>query len=148
MIAFAKLDALAVLKCLFSEVIIAESVRSEYRSKPGADTGRIDDAIADGWLVVKSTSTPSLCLSPSLGIGESDSIRLAMEDADASLLIIDDRLARRYALRVGLNVVGTVRLLDLAERRCLIGSAEHCIAEMAGFGYRVSPDLLEKIRSD
>ncbi|WP_408034246.1 DUF3368 domain-containing protein [Thiorhodovibrio winogradskyi] len=35
----------------------------------------------------------------------------------------------------------------MAERRGLIHSAEECIREMSDFGYRVSIDLLAKIRS-
>ncbi|WP_200255428.1 DUF3368 domain-containing protein [Thiococcus pfennigii] len=40
-----------------------------------------------------------------------------------------------------------VRLLDVAERRGLIQSAEGCVRQMSDFGYRVSVDLLEQIRS-
>lgn len=86
-------------------------------------------------------------MSPSLGAGESDSIRYALKSPHKSLLIVDDRLARRFALKQGINIVGTVRVLDLAEQRGLIKSAEHSIAEMAAIGYRVSTDLLTEIRS-
>ncbi|MEJ1436541.1 MAG: hypothetical protein RPU61_04405 [Candidatus Sedimenticola sp. (ex Thyasira tokunagai)] len=62
-------------------------------------------------------------------------------------MIIDDRLARRYALKQGLNIVGTVRLLDLAEQQGLIVSAEQSICEMASVGYRISVELLMQIRA-
>ena len=65
---------------------------------------------------------------------------------DVPLLILDDRLVRRYALRRGLNFVGTVRLLDAAERRGLVRDAADCIARIAERGYRISPDLLEHVR--
>ena len=87
-------------------------------------------------------------LSPSLGAGEGDSICFALEAPESSLLIMDDRLARRYVLHRGLNIVGTVRLLDLAEKRGVIESAERCIQSMSDFGYRVSNDLLKIIRSE
>ena len=70
-----------------------------------------------------------------------------MESPEDSLLIMDDRLARRYALRKGLKIIGTVRLLDLAEQKNLIESAERCIQDLAEFGYRIPMDLLKKIRS-
>ncbi|WP_147431074.1 hypothetical protein [Thiocapsa rosea] len=111
------------------------------------DAQRIAAAIRAGWLVVEAHGTESVPLTPSLGLGESDSIRLALEDPENALLIMDDRLARRYALRKGLNIVGSVRLLDMAERRGLIPSAEGCIRQMSDFGYRVSLHLLEQIRS-
>jgi predicted nucleic acid-binding protein len=147
LIGFAAADLLPVLKALFREVTIAESVRREYRVKPGEDTRRMDAAITVCWLVVRSVPTSSGPLSPGLGLGESDSIRLAIEDPDGSLLILDDRLARRYALSKGLNLVGTVHLLDLAERRGLIASAEASLRTMARFGYRIAPALLERVRA-
>ena len=113
----------------------------------GVDAQRIAASIRDGWLVVEAHARESVPLTPSLGLGESDSIRLALEDREHSLLIMDDRLARRYALRKGLNIVGSVRLLDMAERRGLMQSAQGCIRQMSDFGYRVSVDLLDQIRS-
>ena len=143
LIAFAGIDALAVLQKLFSEINIT---RDECVAKPGADSQRIEAAIDEGWLI---TSTPDVAaepLSPSLGAGESDSIRFALQTAEESLLNVDDRLARRFALKQGINIVGIVRLLDLAERHGLIKSAELSIAEMTAIGYRVSVELLKQIR--
>jgi predicted nucleic acid-binding protein len=146
LIAFAAIDRLCVLRALFSQTWITASVRSECLVAEGVDAQRIAASIQDGWLVVDAHARESVPLTPSLGLGESDSIRLALEDREHSLLIMDDRLARRYALRKGLTIVGSVRLLDMAERRGLIESAEGCIRQMSDFGYRVSIDLLEQIR--
>lgn len=148
LIAFAGIDRLAILRHLFSDICVTESVRDECLAKDGVDAQRIARSIKDGWLVVLAPGRPSVPLSPSLGVGESDSIRFALEAREDSLVTMDDRLARRYALRKGLNIVGTVRLLDLAEQRGLIESAERCIHEMSSFGYRVSMDLLTKIWSE
>ncbi|MES9899246.1 MAG: hypothetical protein ABW148_09505 [Sedimenticola sp.] len=145
LIAFANVDALSVLRALFYELYVPEAVKDECLSKPGIDTNRIEVAIDEGWLVI-SPRTGAGPLSPSLGLGESDSIRLARENQEESLLIVDDRLARRYALKQGLNIVGTVRLLDLAEQQGLIVSAEQSICEMASVGYRISVELLMQIR--
>jgi predicted nucleic acid-binding protein len=147
LIAFAGIDRLCVLRALFSWTWITASVRSECLVAEGLDAQRINAAIREGWLIVEARVREAVLLSPSLGLGESDSIRLGLEDRQHSLLIIDDRLARRYALRKGLSIVGSVRLLDMAERRGLIQSAEGCIRQMSDFGYRVSIDLLKQIRS-
>jgi predicted nucleic acid-binding protein len=146
LIAFAGINRLDVLRRLFSQIRIAESVRNECLVAKGLDAQRIAGGIQDGWLVVVTGGSESLPLTPSLGLGESDSMRVALEDPGHSLLVMDDRLARRYALLKGLNVVGSVRLLDIAQRRGLILSAEDCIRQMADLGYRVSIDLLERIR--
>lgn len=147
LIAFAVIDELAILQALFSSVVITDSVRDECLAKPGADAKRIEDAIATGWLVVESVTDPLPPLSPGLGGGESDSIRCALQAPNGTLLIVDDRLARRHALKQGLHIVGTVRLLDLAEQRGMIESAEIHIRMMSESGYRIAPDLLKKIRS-
>jgi len=146
LIAFSSIDALAVLQKLFFEINIAEVVRHECLAKPGTDSQRIEAAIDEGWLVTFPPGVATEPLSPSLGAGESDSIRFALQSPDESLLIVDDRLARRFALKQGINIVGTVRMLDLAEQRGLIKSAELSIAEMTAIGYRVSMELLKQIR--
>ncbi len=147
LIAFAGVDALAVLQNLFSSISIVESVRRECLRKPGIDGQRIKAAIEDGWLDVPSKNAATEPLSPGLSVGESDAIRFALKFPDEALLIVDDRLARRFALKQSINIVGTVRILDLAEQRGLIKSAEQCIGGMAANGYRISVDLLRQIRS-
>jgi hypothetical protein len=147
LIAFAGIDRLVILKQLFAEVMLCQSVKDECLAKQGADAQRVKIAIQQGWLIVHQLPKVSSPLTPSLGRGESDSIRFALESPNDSLLIMDDRLARRYALHKGLNIIGTVRLLDLAEQKGLIESAEACFHEMVDFGYRLSMDLLGKIRS-
>lgn len=148
LIAFASIDALWVLQNLFSEISVAESVKCECLSKPGKDAQCIETAINEGWLLIFPPGDIAEPLSPSLGAGESDSIRYALESPEDSLLIVDDRLARRFALKQGINIIGTARLLDLAEQRGLIEGAEQCISEMAAIGYRISVNLLKQIRSE
>ena len=148
LIALASIDVLPMLRGLFSQICVTGSVRDECLAKAGADAQRIGAAISEGWLRVQLVKNADQPLSPSLGIGESDSIRFALEALESALLIVDDRLARRYALQKGVSIVGTVRLLDLAERRGHLESAERCINEMTDYGYRISVDLLRKIRSE
>ena len=148
LIAFAGIDALATLQRLFFEIKITEAVKRECLAKAGADSQRIQAAIDEGWLVTFTQGDASEPLSPSLGAGESDSIRSALQSADESLLIVDDRLARRFALKQGINIVGTVRILDLAEQQGIIKSAEQSIAQMTEIGYRISTELLKQIRSE
>ena len=145
LIAFAGIDELATLQKLFAEINIAEAVKQECLAKAGADSQRIAVAIDEGWLVT-FTLDASEPLSPSLGAGESDSIRFARQASEESLLIVDDRLARRFALKQGINIIGTVRILDWAEQRGIIKSAEQSIARMTAIGYRISTELLTQIR--
>jgi uncharacterized protein len=147
LIALAATGRLDLLQGLFGAVHIGHSVARECLAKPGTDQAAIAAAIATGWLRVVAAPACDDPLPASLGSGECDCIRLALEHRETSLIILDDRLARRHALRLGLNIVGTVRLLDLAERRGLLDSAELLIERMHQHGYRIGPDLLGHLRA-
>ena len=64
-----------------------------------------------------------------------------------SLLIMDDRLARRQAMQCGLNHIGTARMLLVAEQRSVINDAATVIQRMAASGYRVSPRILHQLKA-
>ncbi|WP_457676689.1 hypothetical protein [Thiolapillus sp.] len=144
LIALAGIDRLDLLKELFGRVVAPEAVLEECLAGSGEDVRRIEMAINAGWLVGRRAGAEPL--TPVLGPGESAVIRLGLENPEVSLLIIDDRLARRHALRRGLSIVGLVRLLAVAEEKGLLDSAGSCIDAMAGNGYRISRDLLEQVR--
>lgn len=148
LIALAKVDALFVAQRLFARLQIPEAVWSECRGKPGDDSRRIEQAGRDGWLrVVKFTPEATRKrFPPSLGRGEIEALRLAMETRP-SLLIVDDRLARRQALQLGLDYIGTARMLLLAERRSLIEDAETVVQRMTANGYRISPRVLQQLKA-
>lgn len=148
LIALAKVDALFVARRLFSRLQIPEAVWSECRGKPGEDSRRIAQAGRDGWLrVVKLTTEATRKRFPhSLGRGEIEALQLAME-TKPSLLIVDDRLARRQALQLELNFIGTARMLLLAEQRSLIDDAETVVQQMTANGYRISPRVLQQLKA-
>lgn len=148
LIAFTKTDNLQILRQLFAQVWIPSSVEKECLAKPGQDTEQITLAIDEGWLVVKKVSESRIQTPNALGAGEKDSIQLALQSQEPSLLIIDDRLARRHALEYELNIIGTVRLLDIAEKQGHICSAEQIIHNMCNQGYRISSKLLLQIRHE
>lgn len=144
LIAFAKVDSLFIPRDLFSRLRIPEAVWSECQEKAGEDSRRIEQAVNEGWVDVVSTAE-ALCLPPSLGRGETAVIQLALETENA-LVIMDDRLARRAAMQHGLNYIGTVRMLYLAEQRSIIENAGLVIQRMTECGYRISPLLLQQLR--
>ena len=144
LIALAKVEALFIPRELFSHLCIPRAVWLECREKAGKDSRRIEQAVHEGWVKVVSVAEV-LCLPPSLGQGEAEAIQLALETENA-LVVMDDRLARRAAMQHGLNYIGTVRMLHLAEQRAIIDKAEDMIQRMAAYGYRISPLLLQQIR--
>ena len=146
LIALAKADALLVLRQLFRCHCVPQAVWAECRGKEGLDRTRIEKAVEDGWLRVKSAPPSDAPFPPSLGPGEVEAIQLA-ESTKGALLIMDDRLARREAQRRQLAYVGTVRLLLLAEQRSVIDDAEALIERMAKHGYRISSSILQYLKS-
>ena len=115
------------------------------RREKGIDSRRIEDAVADGWVSVTAVQVTER-FPRSLGRGEIEAIQLAL-DAESALLIMDDRLARREAMRRGLDYLGTVGLLHLAEQRSVVDDASRLLRRMTSAGYRISPELLNQLRS-
>ncbi|MDE0222043.1 MAG: hypothetical protein OXJ90_22440 [Spirochaetaceae bacterium] len=146
LIALAKIDALFIPRDLFARIRIPEAVWIECREKPGEDSRRIEQAAHEGWLEVVSVASGRAARPQSLGPGEGEAIQLALETENA-LLIMDDRLARREAMRHGLSYIGTARMLYMAERRSLIDDAAVVVQHMAACGYRISPLLLQQLRA-
>ena len=148
LIALARIDSLFIPRILFSRIRIPETVGRECRQKSGKDSRRIEEAVQDGWISIVRVNLEraDLPLSSSLGRGETEAIQLAVETPQ-SLLILDDRLARRQALRRGLAFIGTVRLLWLAEQRRVIDDAEAIVQRMTADGYRISPRILQQLKA-
>ncbi len=61
---------------------------------------------------------------------------------------MDDFLARKQSIRLGLSVMGTARMLYIAEHRDLISSADLVISDMRDHGYRISTEILKQIRRE
>ncbi len=149
LIALAKADLLGLLKDLFGSVVVPERVFTECMASPGVDSQRIEAAVSDSILVLRgaTTSVPPVNFPLSLAGGEKQALTLALENSGA-LLIVDDRLARKQAAKLGTNYIGTVRLLDIAQKRGLVKDAEAIIDAMREQGYRISTDILNALRAE
>ncbi len=145
LIALARLDAIFLLVKLFGGVVVPGAVHDECLAKDTEDSRRIAQAVAAGWLKIETPAMPLPVMPRSLGEGEQQAIALALAHP-LSLLLLDDRLARRQAEKLKLAFMGTVRLLYIAEQRGLIDSADRCVEQLRQTGYRISPDILLRIR--
>jgi len=130
LVALATVGQLDLLNALFDQVIVPESVYSETLAgggKVGASELR-----AAPWILVKKPSD-DLVLPGELrllDLGERDVIRLALEHG-ADWVLIDEKLGRRVATNLGLNVKGTMGVLLLGVNLGLISKAEARVAANA-----------------
>ncbi len=148
LIALAKINQLHLLPALFTEVLITQAVADECLRTQSADAVLIKQALASGWLQRVANPIFKHSLSRSLGLGEQSSIEYALQAEGNILLILDDALARKQALRNQLLIVGTAALLFAAQRKALIVDAEAIIAELNRTGYRISAAVVAQLKMD
>lgn len=146
LIALAKISQLHLLPALFTTVLITRAVADECLRSQSTDAVLIRQALESGWL--KCVDNPVFLhpLSRSLGLGEQTSIVYALQTDTKTLLIMDDALARKQALRKQLIIVGTAALLFDAQRKGLIADAETLIADLNQVGYRISDIVISQLK--
>ena len=110
LIALAKINRLHLLPALFAEIVITQAVADECLRSQSADAILIKRALDSGWLRRVDNPIFKHPLSRSLGLGEQSSIEYALQTDGNTLLILDDALARKHALRKQLVIVGTAAL--------------------------------------
>ena len=139
LIALERIGRPEVLRDLFGTVAVPPAVVSEVSPA----------LILPSRIERRDSAQPigALVLSASLGTGESEAIGLALE-ANARLVILDDRPARRSAQALRLPVVGTLGVLLAAKRRGLIPDMRSCLDELLRHDFRVSPRLREDVLRD
>lgn len=147
LIALAKINQLHLLPALFTEILITQAVADECLRGQSADVVLIKQALDSGWLKCVDNPIFKHPLSRSLGLGEQSSIEYALQTDSDILLILDDALARKQALRKQLVIVGTAALLFAAQRKALVADAEVLIIELNRVGYRISAAVVAQLKS-
>lgn len=147
LIAFAKINHLHLLQQLFSSILITHSIKEEVLAIKSNDALLIQAVIDEGWL--KCVDDPKLetVVSRSLGLGEKTAIEYALQSKEDVLLIMDDFLARKKALRYSLNIVGTAMLIYTAENKQLINNADELIEELRLKSYRISKQVITLVKA-
>ena len=125
LIAFLKKNELDLLKNLFTEILIPQGVYDEISKntqKYMSEQAILGKEIENGWLKirnVKSFKLPKL----NLGKGEVEAINLCFE-IKAPLLLIDEKKGRKIAQSYKIDIIGTLGVLSLANKRNLKNKRE------------------------
>lgn len=115
------IEHINILPQLFERVVLPSIVLAELSHKLApASVQRWAAAVPDWFEVAES---PAVTLSVGIHKGEAAAIALASR-LHADLLLMDDRKGVIAAERQGLNVTGTLGVLDLAAERTLIDFAQ------------------------
>lgn len=147
LIALSRIGQLELLPQLFGRVQVPSAVFREVTQ--GAAEGRSGAAEvrAASWIdVVSADEATSSAYSLLVDEGEAEAIAVAR--ARNALLIIDDDRGRRLALRVGLQIKGTLGILVLAKRRGLLAHVRPLIEGLSQRGVYVSQRLIDAVLRD
>ncbi|GGA22781.1 DUF3368 domain-containing protein [Okeania sp. KiyG1] len=107
-----RLQALELFLNANDDFYLTPSVITEIQSKNDEITQQSELLLGKEKVMVQATNLISLFnrLNVSLGRGESETIALATE-LQADFIILDDLAARKMAIKLGLNVRGTLAIL-------------------------------------
>jgi uncharacterized protein len=141
-------NALFLLKEIYQTIVIPQAVAEELANGRDEDP-RIAAVLSLDWVQVRQASNLDLIAELRndylLDRGEAEAIALAIELA-ADELLIDERLGRREAARLGVAMTGVLGVLLIAKRRGLILRVQSVMdALMAEAGFRVSKQLYEEV---
>lgn len=152
LIALARINHLHLLRQLFKEVWLTDTVELEIFAGGHSDSTPIRQAIKDGWLQVttsdvdsKDTDTIVAAEVEGLDPGEATSILWATDLQDAGkqvVLIIDEAKGRKIAHRLSLEVMGSAGIIAIAKRVNLIEQAHPLLIQLCESGYRLSPTVI------
>jgi uncharacterized protein len=142
----ATVDHLWLLEAIYNTVIIPDVVASELVA---ASNPNISAILQLGWIQTQPLTNPQLAnqLQQDRGLdaGEANAISLALE-LQADDLLIDERLGRQEALRLGLSIIGILGILLVAKQRSLISQVQPIMDALINqAGFRVSPQLYQRV---
>jgi len=144
LIALARIGELDLVRSVFSRILIPEAVFEEVvearEDAPGARE------VADASWIEKATADPRLARPLSLLVGQGEAEAIAMAQSHpGSLLLTDDRKARRVAKQLGIETQGTLGVLARAKRGGLISAARTVALRLRAANYRISEATLEEV---
>jgi predicted nucleic acid-binding protein len=133
------------------EFYLPEFVIEEIKAKQDEASEYIQHLIDDNKIEVRANNLISLAssLNARLGKGESEAIALCTE-LQADYVVLDDFAAKKEAMRLGLNVRGTLAIIRKlnSEGKIAIDNLDELYQRLMAINFRVKRSLFDAIFED
>lgn len=143
--ALAEIGQIDVLRLLYGRILIPASVASEAAHPRAPEALRTWIASNPAWLELMADPAAMLPETAALGAGEASAISLAWNHRANSLLILDDRAARRLADAMGLRITGVGGILVAAARMGLL-DFETTLERLQQTSFRLGDAIVNELR--
>jgi predicted nucleic acid-binding protein len=139
----ASVNQLSLLQQLYKTIIIPEAVYRELTTVPVAGTQEVQTL---SWLKKQNIIDTELLetLNLELDRGEAEAITLAIE-IKADLLLIDERLGRIVASRLGIEFTGVLGILLEAKSKGLITTVKPLLDQLRISGFWMREKLYHQV---
>jgi predicted nucleic acid-binding protein len=129
-IVLSKIDELDLLRRLYGTVTTTPEISAEFEN------------VLPDWIKINSAEDKyrQRLLELNLGKGESSAIALALEQENA-VLILDDNIARKIAMRLGISLTGTLGIIINAKLTSVIPSIKPILEKLKKTNFRLSNEL-------
>jgi predicted nucleic acid-binding protein len=142
-IALALVGHLGLLRSLYDRVVVPPAVRAELRAGRSHHAGSVELKAAP-WIETVALADPSRAdLLSDLDRGEAEVIALGQETR-SKLVIIDERLGRLHARRLGLPLTGTIGILLRAKENDLLPAVRPILQRLRDGGIYLGAGLVEQ----
>ncbi len=132
-----QIDLLHVLRGLAGHIVVPRAVVEELSAGRAVGLSLPDPTTLDWATVREPTSSAALPLITDLGPGEAEVLILALESRDP-IVVLDDALARRVALMLGVRLIGTLGILLEAKRTRLIPAVKPVLDQLQELRFRLA----------
>ena len=140
------IEEIAVLRKLYSHVVIPHSVHAELVRPSAPDPVRKFMESPPAWMELRTPSETLDSPLAKLDIGEREAIALAVE-LRASRLLIDDLEGRRLAEQRGLRVTGTIGVLREAAAEGLVDLTS-VVVKLQKTNFYLSPEIWKRLQGE
>lgn len=129
-----KVGQLQLLSKLYSQIFVTSLIVKEFGSDLPAE------------IVVRDAQNLNLIKTLSLTVdeGEASAIALAFE-IEGSVLVLDDRKARKFASSLGLRLTGTLGILLKAKHLGVLPSVKQILDQLRKTEFRISQHIIDRM---